>query len=323
MSKRTTRSSKSDLDPASRAGSAEALARQLTTSARVSSPYRTAVMSEVSGSQQQVRPPAQQQPRPPVPQQQQPLNAMPAAYTPAFGEAVRTGLIHVNAQQTKTASDFAGLSGRVDNLASQVTTEATAAAEHRKTTDDSLSDIEAHLAALPEIHRAIIDLQASDGSRAAPVGPTDKAGVGALLATDDLISSSIWPLMTSFHPPSSALEVPGFAQWPSTGRRGCSDTLRARSFGFSTYLQAVVCAVLFCPTGVTPLLAPVVLCLFSFWIWCFAWIFAFCYWIWCLTTYFFTLCFFAILFFAFCSCFWCIASSSSSCSFCFWIPAAP
>ena len=48
-------------------------------------------------------------------------------------------------RQAKTVSFFAALNGRVDNLATQVTTEATATADHRKTTDDSLSDIEAHL----------------------------------------------------------------------------------------------------------------------------------------------------------------------------------
>ena len=99
----------------------------------------------------------------------------------------------MNAQQAKTVSDFAGLNGRVDNLATQVATEARAAADHRKTTDDSHSDKVAHLAALPEIHRAINALQASvmSGPRATPVGPTDKAGVEAYLATEDRVSAAV------------------------------------------------------------------------------------------------------------------------------------
>lgn len=82
------------------------------------------------------------------------------------------------------------------NLATQVATEATAAAEARRTTDDTLTNVEAHLRALPALHQAITALQASveSGPRAAPVGLNDKVGVGALLATEDKVSAARRPM---------------------------------------------------------------------------------------------------------------------------------
>lgn len=148
MSQRTTRQSRSDLDPAPRASPADALAAQLASSARVSPPYRTAVMSDGAGPsaaapQQQPPPAAAQQQQ----QQQQPLlSAAPKGYTNAFGDALRNGVNSVLQQQAQSAATLTSLGARVGQLATQVANEAKEAATSRKTMDDSMALLEASVA---------------------------------------------------------------------------------------------------------------------------------------------------------------------------------
>lgn len=147
-------------------------------------------------------------------------------------------------QQAQTAATLASLTARVGNLATQVATEAKDAATARRATDDTLAFVEASVASVdfPKFQKTVDDIHAmlQSGSRTAPVGPTDRAGVQALLATESSISAAIqqygapWLCSVQPHWPSAVMShTEALGIWSShvqsqkAGMPGLSDGLAA------------------------------------------------------------------------------------------------